>query len=237
MHKLEELTSDDFVDIGRNVGSDPIHRESQDAIGQWERDIDELEKYGFTREELAQFKEQFRVHHDLMIRRSESVARKKGAVEQRDQIIHTAWTWVEQVLSIVGRRVAGNPGLVQRFNEVYPANDAGLWRAIEPIATLLREHQGAFPEAVPVQALLDEAPQLRERMSEIFGKTDLVKAEPIQDTREIDELDGRLYVTIRELNAAGRRAIRAGRLTRQPPYYRFNHLRKAPRPTPTPSEG
>jgi len=152
------------INDGRNVGSDPIHRESQDAIGQWERDIDELEKYGFTREELALFKEQFRVHHDLMIRRSESVA-------------------------------------------------------------------------VPVQALLDEAPMLRERMSEIFGRTDLVKAVPIQDTREIDELDGRLYVTIRELNAAVRRAIRAGRLTRQPPYYRFNHLRKAPRPTPTPPEG
>ncbi|MBU1411335.1 hypothetical protein KKC22_07430 [Myxococcota bacterium] len=236
MHKLVVLTSEDFIDIGRGVGSDAIHREGQDSLGQWERDIDVLETYGFTREELALFKENFQAHHELMTRRAETIARKKGAVAARDLIIHSVWIWIEQVCSIVGRLAAGNADLVGRFNEVYPTDDAGLWRAIDPIASLLRENQVAFPAAVPVQALLDEAPALRQSVYEIFGRTDMVKAEPAQDTREIDELDGRLYVTMRELNSAGRRAIRAGRLTRQPPYYRFNHIRKAPRPTPPPAE-
>jgi len=236
MHKLEVLTDDDYIEVGRSIGSDAIHREGEDAVGQWERDIDVLEKYGFTREELAQFKDSFQVHQELLTRRDETIARKKGAVASRDRILHAAWIWFEQVSSIVGRLAAGDAELVRRFNEVVPTSDAGLWRAIDPIAALLREHQGAFPAAVPVQALLDEAPALRQSVTEIFGRTELAKAEPVQDTREIDEQDGRLYVTMRELFAAGRRAIRAGRLTRQAPYYRFNHVRKAPRPTPTPAD-
>ncbi len=44
----------------------------------------------------------------------------------------------------------------------------------------------------------------------------------------------RIYILLRDLNSAGRRAIRAGQVTRQPPYYRFNHHRRPPRPAPTP---
>jgi hypothetical protein len=60
---------------------------------------------------------------------------------------------------------------------------------------------------------------------------------------ELDELDGKLYVLIRDFNQAGRAAVRAGLVPDRARYYRFNHLGPAacrpnrtdePAPEPTP---
>ena len=237
MHKLEILNDDDYARIGRNLGSDNLHREAEEGLARWERDLAVLALYGFTTEELDRFRGWFTLHGELINQWSEIIARKKSTLAERDRHLHAAWTWVEQCAAILGRLSAGDEALVHRFNEVYPEDDADLWRAVEPLAALLEARKGSFPASVPVQALLDEAPALRGTLAELFGRAEAAKAAPVQDTREIDILDGRLYVTLRELNSAGRRAIRAGRLTRTPPYYRFNHLRRAPRPTPVPAEG
>jgi hypothetical protein len=237
MHKLVILNDDDYARIGRNIGSDLLHRESEEGLARWERDLAVLALYGFTSEEMDRFRGWFTLHADLINQRSETIARKKSTLAERDRHLHAAWTWVEQCAAILGRLSAGDEELVHRFNEVYPEDDADLWRALDPLAALLEARKDAFPASVPVRALLDEVPALRERTAELFGRAEVAKAAPVQDTREIDILDGRLYVTLRELNSAGRRAIRAGRLTRTPPFYRFNHLRQAPRPTPVPAEG
>lgn len=236
MHKLVILNDDDYAAIGRNLGSDLLHRESEEGIARWDRDLPVLSLYGFTREELDRFRGWFTLHAELINQRSESIARKKTTLAERDRQLHAAWTWVEQCAAILGRLSANDEEMVHRFNEAYPEDDADLWRAVAPLAALLEARKGAFPASVPVRALLDEAPALRERLTELFGRAEAAKAAPQLDTREIDILDGRMYVTLRELNSAGRRAIRAGRLTRTPPFYRFNHLRRAPRPTPVPAE-
>jgi len=234
MFKLQSYTQDDYTHIGITVGSDPIHREGEDGLASWKRDREVLKKYAFTDEDCALFEELLKKHGELINKRSETVARKKGSLAERDQLLHMAWIWVEQAGAMLGRLAVNDADLARRFNETYPEEDNQLWRAIEPINALLVEYKSAFGASVPVQALIDEAPALRERLNGLFGRIETAKAEPIQDTREIDELDGRIYVLLRDLNSAGRRAIRAGLLTRQAPYYRFNHLRRAPRPTPTP---
>ncbi len=234
MFKLQSYTKDDYIRIGITVGSDQIHREGEDGLASWKRDREVLQKYAFTDEECARFEELLKKHGELINKRSETVARKKGSLVERDQLLHAAWIWVEQAGAMLGRLAVNDAELARRFNETYPEEDNQLWRAIEPLSALLVEYKSAFGASVPVQALIDEAPALRERLNGLFGRTESAKAEPIQDTRELDELDGRIYVLLRDLNSAGRRAIRAGLLTRQAPYYRFNHLRRAPRPAPTP---
>ncbi|PKN27011.1 MAG: hypothetical protein CVU65_03970, partial [Deltaproteobacteria bacterium HGW-Deltaproteobacteria-22] len=85
---------------------------------------------------------------------------------------------------------------------------------------------------------LDEHTALRPRLWSVFGETEMAKGRPVEDTEEIDELDGRLYVIMRDFNELGRAAVRAGLLADKPPHFRFNHLgagfRKPAAPAPTP---
>ena len=52
------------------------------------------------------------------------------------------------------------------------------------------------------------------------------------DTARIDMLDGKLYLWIRELNKAGRRAIRNGHLLGVPQDYAFHPLKHSGKATP-----
>jgi hypothetical protein len=53
----------------------------------------------------------------------------------------------------------------------------------------------------------------------------------VADTAQIDLLDGKLYLWIREPNKAGRRAIRNGHLSSAPQDYAFHHLKHSGKAT------
>ena len=55
------------------------------------------------------------------------------------------------------------------------------------------------------------------------------------DTAQIDLFDGKLYMSIRDLNSAGRKAIRNGDLGAGLHEYAFHHLKNSGNPTVVPA--
>ena len=56
MDKLQVLTREEYIRIGRTIGSDLMHREAEEAISRWERDFSVLKKYGYTTARLAELR-------------------------------------------------------------------------------------------------------------------------------------------------------------------------------------
>jgi hypothetical protein len=88
------------------------------------------------------------------------------------------------------------------------------------------------------------APGLATALDEKRGGASVAKSATVIDTAAIDVLDGRLYIAMRDLNKAARRAIRAGELRATPEEYQFHCLKPTPKPakpatppapTPTPA--
>jgi len=60
------------------------------------------------------------------------------------------------------------------------------------------------------------------------------KGQTVADTAQIDLFDGKLYVCMRDLNSAGRKAIRNGDLRVGLHEYAFHHLKNSGNPGPAP---
>jgi hypothetical protein len=56
----------------------------------------------------------------------------------------------------------------------------------------------------------------------------------VADTAQIDRLDGKLYLAMRDLSSAGRKAIRNGELAADVHEYAFHHLKNSGNPKPVP---
>jgi hypothetical protein len=71
------------------------------------------------------------------------------------------------------------------------------------------------------------------------GTVHTSKGQTVADTAQIDLYDGKLYVWMRDLNSAGRKAIRNGDLRAGLHEYAFHHLKNsgnsAPAPAPSPA--
>src|SRR5690606_19757155 len=61
--------------------------------------------------------------------------------------------------------------------------------------------------------------------------TATAKAAPIQDTAALDLADGKLYVAIKDLNTAAKKAIRAGALSAKTSEYTFHYLKNRKKKT------
>jgi len=59
----------------------------------------------------------------------------------------------------------------------------------------------------------------------------------VADTAQIDLFDGKLYMQMRDLNAAGRSAVRNGDLKAGLGEYIFHRLKRSGNPSPVPSPG
>jgi hypothetical protein len=57
----------------------------------------------------------------------------------------------------------------------------------------------------------------------------------VADTAQIDLFDGKLYMRIRDLNSAGRKAIRNGDLGAGLHEYAFHHLKNSGNASPVPA--
>ncbi len=71
------------------------------------------------------------------------------------------------------------------------------------MASLMQEKAGQLAASVPTADRQAEATGLRERLAVIFAAASEAKQAPVQDTAEIDELDGQLYLMMRDFFEAG----------------------------------
>jgi len=67
------------------------------------------------------------------------------------------------------------------------------------------------------------------------GAVHTSKGQTVADTAQIDLYDGKLYMCMRDLNSAGRKAIRNGDLRAGLHEYAFHHLKRSGNPNPVPA--
>jgi hypothetical protein len=82
----------------------------------------------------------------------------------------------------------------------------------------------AWAEVIPLCTALQASP----------GTVHTSKGQTVADTAKIDLYDGKLYMRIRDLNSAGRAAIRNGDLRAGLHEYALHHLKNSGNPNPIP---
>ena len=81
---------------------------------------------------------------------------------------------------------------------------------------------------------LAEVDALCAALRESPGAVHTSKGQPVAATQQIDLLDGKLYVCVRDLNAAACSAVRNGDLRASLADYTFHHLKRSGNPNPSP---
>ncbi|MBU1243335.1 hypothetical protein KKD52_01175 [Myxococcota bacterium] len=222
--------------IGRRWGSNAVYRQVQEVLMLWRLFLATFTEYGLGAEELAAFEGDVTRHVGLLSGRPGAVAAKMCTLAEREETIHAAWTWVSMVTSALGVAGRSDADLMVQLNAARPTDDDDLLWAVASLENLLSTRAPVLAASVPVRKRLDEAAPLRARLEVIFGSADEAKRQTVQDTAEIDELDGHLYLVMRDFYDAGRAAVRAGLIDRPLSTFRFTYLAHSPsrRPAPAP---
>lgn len=115
-----------------------------------------------------------------------------------------------------------------------PTDDAEIEAGIHALAILLNETKGRLAAEVQADKRLAEVDGLCQAMQASPGVVHTSKGQTVADTAQIDLFDGKLYVCMRDLNSAGRKAIRNGDLRVGLHEYAFHHLKNSGNPAPVP---
>ncbi len=111
------------------------------------------------------------------------------------------------------------------------------------MATILVESKGRLPADAEADKRLSEVDGLCAALRISPGTVHTSKGQTVADTAQIDLYDGKLYLCMRDLNSAGRKAIRNGDLRAGLHEHAFHHLKNsgnsnpAPAPVPAPAPG
>lgn len=210
--------------IGSRYGSVAIQQEIQTVIARWKEFIDVMTTFGFGPDELAEASALAEAHLAAINLRSQSVVQKGLSLDARNAAINAGWTWYAQATGMMFRLSRTDAEVARSLNEARADEDTELVNSITMLKLVLQSKGSLLSPAIPVAARIAEADDLITRLQTVFGDAANAKGKPMEDTAEIDELDGKLYVIIRDFNKAGRAAVRAGLLPDRAPYFRFNHI-------------
>jgi len=210
--------------IGARHPSDKIQLEATAAHARWSEIIDLMTDFGLGPDELAEFFTLIEKHRAALAKRSNKIVAKGMSIEDRNTTINEGWAWTAKTIITLSRLSRSDAETARRINEARPIEDTDLPSSIEDLAALMTAKATLISPKIPVPKRLDEAADLVSRLHTVFTDAELAKGKPMEDTAELDELDGRLYVIIRDFNEAGRAAIRAGLLPDVAPYFRFNYI-------------
>lgn len=227
------MTTNDFINIGRRFACEDIAREVQEILARWEKDVDILSEYGFGEESLNRFKALKNEHVALMDKRSQGVSEKKLTIKTKNEIIEGAWVWVDKCSALLGSLARMDEVIGTHLKEALPDGDTDLESSVAALAELLKNNVGSFGPSAKVDERLSEVSVIKEKLSEIYTETARTKSVTILDTADLDLLDGKLYIIMKDVNEAGRMAIRAGNINGIGNPYRFSYVSNGKtKPTP-----
>jgi hypothetical protein len=230
--KTSFLNDNLLILIGRRFGSDTVALEAAEASARWSRDESSLASYGFGATVRASYEEDRSKHETLRVSRSQAVANKKISYATRDLQVSRGWAWVDRVTSTLGVLGLTDEALATEAAAAKPEDDAGLVAGIQALAKILGGAKDRLPADAQIDQRLAEAVSLAAELDSSPGSVHTSSGQTVADTAQIDLLDGKLYLWIRELNKAGRRAIRNGHLSAAPQEYTFHHLKHSGKTTP-----
>ncbi len=210
--------------LGRRYSSNAIARQAQEVLMLWRLFLSTFTEYGLGPEALSEFEAAVAAHLALVEGRPGAIAAKSLSIADRDATIHAAWVWVGKVGAALGKLAREDADCATKLNAARPDEDDELWWSIGAMASLMQEKAGQLAASVPTADRQAEATGLRERLAVIFAAASEAKQAPVQDTAEIDELDGQLYLMMRDFFEAGRNAVRAGLIDRPTSTFRFTFI-------------
>jgi hypothetical protein len=224
-----------LIIIGRRYGSDEVALEATEALARWRRDVGMLAGYGHGQGVLDAFVVDLAEHGKLRSARPEAVTGKKMSVTARDKQVSLGWGWVDRVGSLLGVLARTDQTLATALATATPTDDAGLESGIRSMATILNESKGRVLADAQADKRLAEVEALCSALQASPGAVHTSKGQTVADTVQIDRYDGKLYVSMRDLNSAGRKAIRNGDLQAGLHEYTFHHLKNSGNAAPTPA--
>ena len=228
------LTDTQLTIIGRRYNCDEVAAEAVEAAGRWRRDVKALASYGHGDTALVEFQADIAEHARLRSGRPEAVTDKRAAVVARDRQVSRAGGWVDQVKAVLGRQASKDQTLDIALDEATPTDDAGLDAGIRALASLLAESKTKLPAEVAAEKRLSEVDDLCAALHTSPVDVQSSKSQTRTETAQIDLFDGKLYQQIRDLNRAGRAAIRNGDLAANLQEYALHRLKRSGNPAPAP---
>jgi phosphopantetheinyl transferase (holo-ACP synthase) len=229
------VTDAQFIAIGRRHGCDDVALEASEASARWARDEAALAAYGFGPNARVAFEADRSKHDALRAARPEAVASKKMSVSMRDKQVSDGWAWVDRVTSTLGLPARNDEALSTALATATPMDDAGLETGIQALAKVLAANKGTLPADAQADKRLGEVDSLCAALQASPGTLQTSKGQTVADTAQIDLYDGKLCLWIRDLNRAGRQAIRNGDLHRSLQEYALHHLKHSGNPAPHPA--
>jgi hypothetical protein len=230
--KTRYLTDAQLTIVGRRYGSDEVALEASEALARWRRDVAALAGYGYGQSALDGFAADVAQHETLRAARPEAMAEKKMAVVTRDKQVSAGWAWVDRVSGILGGLARTDQNLATALATATPIDDAGLEAGMRALSILLNETKGRLAPDAQADQRMAEVGALCTALQASPGTVHTSKGQTVADTAQIDLYDGKLCVRMRDLNAAGRAAIRNGDLRAGLGEYTFHHLKHSGNPKP-----
>lgn len=227
------VTDEHLTVVGRRYNCDDVGMEAGEVLARWRRDLGALGSYGFGQTALAAFEADVSSHASLRSSRPDAVAEKKTAAVMRDKQVSHGWAWVDKVEAVLGGLARTDLQVSMALAAALPADDAALEPGIRALATLLSEHKDKLAPETQVDKRLAEVEDLCAALRAQPGNVQVSRSRAIADTSQLDLLDGKLYLRMRDLNAAARSAIRNGDLQASLGEYTFRRLKRSGNPSPT----
>jgi|GEM_PF-3440065 len=207
-NRIKAYTEADYEEIGRRYGSEDVAREASLALARWERDVSVLAGYGHGRKAFEAFKGLVSQHAQTMRDRPEGLASKRDSVQGRERIVANGWAWVDRAESMLLVLAREDASLANGLKEAVPHDDAALPTGVGALAKLLQAQLSALDPEAGADGLVAQSADLVQALTLGPGTVKGSKEATKEDTREVNLLDGKVAIVIRDLNGAGRKAFR-----------------------------
>jgi len=209
-----------LIELGSRWSSSLVLAEAEVALHRWREDSAEMRAYGWgdgRRRRFEALVDRLRARHDAAV----SGAQPLGAGEARRVERTAARRWHDRAVSVLEAAELDHPAVTDRLAKLPPPGEGG--------TTLLDAVRAALSACVELRPRLDPESADEAFFSEgtrhcaaVAAGIDPDGADGHDRTELLETLDGEVYLTLRALNRAGRRAFAgdAGRSGR----YEFQFL-------------
>jgi hypothetical protein len=240
MPRTDQMTKDDFIKIGQRYSSTEVLKEARAAVKRWSNDLPLLKKWGWGKNKLSELQK----HIDLLDQQQKiynaQVGVKLAAVPTEAAITEKLRAWTHRALSILGARIQAEVSVAKAVDALgaeVPIDPSQLTTYAGGIFPIIKaekdakrlsedDNEAADDEFFKEGALLLK--QLPEAGSTKIERRDTKEV----GTSDLDELDGRIYDQLRNLNENARRAHRSVGNTKRASQYVFYFLTSNPTEPP-----
>lgn len=203
-----------LIELGSRWSSSLVLAEAEVALHRWREDAAEMRAYGWGEGRRRRFEalvDRLRARHDAAV----SGAQPLGAAESQRAERTVARRWHDRAVSILEAAELDHPAIGDALAKLPPPGEGGttLLEALRAaVSTCIEQRARLDPEAAD-DAFFAEGTR---HCAAVGAGIDPDGADGHDRTELLETLDGEVYLTLRGLNRAGRRAFasdarRAGR--------------------------